>query len=392
MQHGLDFTCPVCRSAGPEVFFELTGVPVHCNIQHDTRAQAQAAARGDLRLALCRACGMIWNAAFRPELLRYGAGYENALHWSPAFARYAREQAARLVREHGIQGGTIVEIGCGDGHFLSLLCREAGCRGMGFDPGLSADSVRAPESGIELVRGPFSPSLVPGAARMVCCRHVLEHVPDPRAFLAGIRGLAARAADTVLYLEIPDARAFLERGAVFDILYEHCSYFTAASLARLLAETGWRALSVAAAFFGQFLAAEAVPAAGPAAPPSAGDEPGPQESARRFAAAYQGAVARWRGEVERLTRAGRRVALWGAGTKGVMFLNALGAAALQLQVFDLNPRKQGRHVALTGQRIDPPERLRDEPPDVVLVMNSAYLEEIRGTMQQFGVRAALVSV
>jgi hypothetical protein len=45
-------------------------------------------------------------------------------------------------------------------------------------------------------------------------------------------------------------------------------------------------------------------------------------------------------------------------------------------VVDINPRKTGRFVPGAGQRIIEPNELRELLPDVVVLMNELYREEI----------------
>ena len=91
--------CPICsESAGPDaplldVFFEIEQVPVFCNVLHASPEQAHCAARGDIRLGSCSACGMIHNVAFDPALVEYAEGYENSLHCSSRFQSFAEELA-----------------------------------------------------------------------------------------------------------------------------------------------------------------------------------------------------------------------------------------------------------------------------------------------------------
>jgi len=59
---------------------------------------------------------------------------------------------------------------------------------------------------------------------------------------------------------------------------------------------------------------------------------------------------------------------------------------------DINPRKQGMYVAGTGQKIVPPEFLRDYQPDVVIVMNPIYEGEIRQMVADWGLTPELMCV
>lgn len=89
----------------------------------------------------------------------------------------------------------------------------------------------------------------------------------------------------------------------------------------------------------------------------------------------------------------RQIVVWGAGAKGVMFLNLLrvSAGAGVDWVVDINPRKQGHFVPLMGQRIVGPDYLLENPPDLVVVMNPEYEREIRGTIESMGIRCEVMS-
>ena len=59
---------------------------------------------------------------------------------------------------------------------------------------------------------------------------------------------------------------------------------------------------------------------------------------------------------------------------------------------DINPAKQGKFAAGTGHEIVGPDHLRNEPPDVVLVMNPVYLDEISESVRQMGIDARVLTV
>ena len=99
-----------------------------------------------------------------------------------------------------------------------------------------------------------------------------------------------------------------------------------------------------------------------------------------------------RRQIEAFAAAGLKMALWGAGSKGVTFLNIADPARAIETVVDINPRKQGLHVAITGQRVVAPDALSGIKPDVVFVMNALYAGEIAATLDSIGVAAELVSV
>ena len=385
--------CPACESSEPEVFFEQAGAPVLCNQLHDSREAARGCALGDIRLALCPSCGLVYNAAFDPELIDYNATYENALHHSPTFVAFAEALVERLAVSADLEGKTILEVGCGDAWLLMRLCARTGARGVGIDPAADPEAAKAAarELGaeIEVIASPAGDALPP--ADMVLCRHVLEHIIEPVSF---VKTLAeGRAADALVYIETPDASWTFRDLGVWDILYEHCLYLTEVSTRGILSRAGLAARWVESLYGGQFLASLSSPA-GDASDPS---EPEAVTALRdlcdHFSAAHRAAVDRWRGRLDQLAKEGRSAVVWGAGTKGVMFLNAVDPGGERIAAaVDRNPKKRGRFIAGTGTPIVAPADLTETKPDLIAVMNPLYLDEVRREAASLGVHAEVEAV
>ena len=365
-----------------ETFFAAEGVPVFCNVLWDTPEAAAAAPRGDIRLGFCGACSLIYNQAFKPLLVDYRTRYENSLYFSPTFRAYAEQLAGYLARTYRLQGKQVIEIGSGTGEFLASLCRLGDCQGVGFDPSQESRT----DGPITVVPEYFSARHRGYRADLVVSRHVLEHVADPQGFLTEVRGAIEEG--TPVFFEVPNSLHIVRDVRVWDVIYEHCSYFTAPSLERLFTESGFRVERIFTAFGDQYLCVEAV----------AGDGAGVQSQSsplelrrlvERFAQTAWGTVGEWRERLDRWTAEGRRSALWGVGSKGVMFLTLVeGAEALEA-VVDVNPRKQSRYVPGRAKRVLPPEALAELAPSVVVVMNRIYGEEIAQLLGDLGIEAEL---
>ena len=81
-------------------------------------------------------------------------------------------------------GGRIVEVGCGYGAMLPLLAR-AGYRVSGCDP--SEDAVRFCRSrGLDVVQGGIPGAPLTPPYTLTISQHVIEHVEDPRGFVASL--------------------------------------------------------------------------------------------------------------------------------------------------------------------------------------------------------------
>jgi SAM-dependent methyltransferase len=349
-----------------------------------------------MRLDFCPHCAHLFNAAFNPGLTDYTPAYDNSLHFSNHFNTYARALASRLAQRYGLRNRTVVEIGCGKGDFLLMVCEAGENRGFGFDR--SFDPARADSSRCEtihFVQDFFTPAhALALKADLVCCRHVLEHLADPVSFLAELRRGMGANVESVLYLEVPNALYTLRDLGVWDLIYEHCGYFTLSSLAHAVAGSGFDVVEMGEAFDGQFIYVEARPGDGRQNIPLPREhEP---ETVRRHAATFAGrfneTLDAWRSRLDNLRDTGSRPVIWGGGSKGVTFLNMMGRDCGIEYVVDLNPHKQGKYVAGTGQQVVPASFLGKYRPSDVIVMNPAYLREIAGMIRELGIETRMTTV
>jgi len=74
----------------------------------------------------------------------------------------------------------------------------------------------------------------------------------------------------------------------------------------------------------------------------------------------------------------------------MFFLNLLRVATGAGVDRDINSRKHGHFVPLMGQRIVGPDRLMQNPPDLVVVMNPEYEREVRSMIDDMGIGCEVV--
>jgi len=237
----------------------ITGMPLHANLLWDTREAAIGCDKGDIHLTACPGCDHVFNPAFDPARMEYTERYENSLFFSPQFQSYAGSLAESLVCRHDLHGKDIIEIGCGKGDFLKLICRLGGNRGVGFDPSYEPDLDREPLPDLQFVRDFYGEQHAHYSADLICCRHVLEHIADPAPFLAGLRSAIGNRLGAKVFFEVPNGLYSFHDLGIWDIIYEHCSYFTERSLTTLFRNAGFRVLDTGLEYDNQFLWIEASP-------------------------------------------------------------------------------------------------------------------------------------
>ena len=388
--HMLRRRCPSCDGPAGDVFYEVDGAPVHDVRLHFDRAEALASPTGAIRLVTCQRCGFIWNAAFDLGLLDYGVAYESTQAFSPTFNRFHQALAEDLIRRFDLSGKTVLEIGCGQGEFLELLCRLGGNRGVGFDPAYEGPAER---DGLTFVRDYYSEAHAGRSADFVCCKMTLEHIPDAGRFVGAVRRAIGDSRDTVVFFQIPDVKRILAERAFWDIYFEHCCYFSAGSLARLFRASGFEVIDLWRGYDDQYLMIEARPGVGAwASLPIEESIADLLTEISTFSHRVEADKNRWRRWLDRTKASGERVVLWGGGSKAVAFLTTLGVRDDVRFAVDVNPRKTGSFLAGCGQEVVEPSFLSLYGPDLVIVMNPIYRQEITVTLARMSLAPAIVTV
>ncbi|MBN1964164.1 MAG: methyltransferase domain-containing protein [Anaerolineae bacterium] len=387
--------CPSCGAADLVVFYEVEQVPAHSVLLLEERAAALNYPTGDIRLAFCADCGFITNVAFDAALHEYSTRYEGTQSCSPTFNAFARRLADHLVARYDLHHKTIVEIGCGQGEFLTLLCESGDNRGIGFDPAYRQEASDSPaRDGLTFIADFYSERYADVPGDFICCKMTLEHIPAVGEFVGMVRRAVGDQRDRVVFFQVPNARRVLQDGAFWDVYYEHCSYFSMGSIARLFRAAGFEVLDLVTAYDDQYLMIEAMPGSGPSAVvlPQEQDREALRQEVAQFQTGVPRLIAAWRSRCQELHAAGHKIVLWGGGSKGVAFLTTLGLREEVRYVVDINPNKHGTFMAGTGQEIVGPAFLQSYAPDVVIVMNPIYREEVRATLHDLGVAAELLTV
>lgn len=390
-----EHVCPSCSGKGMRVFHREASVPTNSCILMGSREEAIGYPRGQIELAFCPKCGFISNMAFDARLTEYSGRYEETQGFSDTFNAFHRKLAEQLIERHNLRGRDVLEIGCGKGEFLLLLAELGDNRGTGFDPGYRDDrTVGEAARNVRFVRDFYSEKYAEHNADFVCCKMTLEHIHPTAEFVGTVRRAIGDRRDVMVFFQVPDTTRILRDCAFEDVYYEHCSYFGPGSLARLFRRSGFEVLHIETAYADQYLTIEARPALGTSGVPLAAEDD--LELLARYVDAFpsklEDQLARWRGVVTLAARAGKKVVLWGSGSKGVSFLTMVGVGDLIEYVVDINPYRQGYYMPGGGQRIVAPAFLAEYRPDQVIVMNSIYRDEIAREISAMGLAPEVLAL
>ena len=198
--------CTICGSSQLESLYQINAVPIYCNVLYDNSDSARNCCKGDIHLAYCTACEFIMNTAFDPGLIDYHQEYNNSLYCSAYFRKFVQQQITDLVDRYQLNNKKILEIGCGDGNYLTDLCLAGDNHGIGYDPSyLPQDKHQAHNQKIKFITDYYTADNSNPDADLICCRQTLEHIPNPLKFLKMLRNSLGEQSNTSLFFEVPNA-------------------------------------------------------------------------------------------------------------------------------------------------------------------------------------------
>jgi len=313
------------------ILYEATDFPILKNRVYRTREEAINCPRGDIRIVEDWKTGLIYNDAFRAELMHYDSNYNNEQANSPFFKEHLASVKGIIRCQLGDQ--SLIEVGCGKGFFFELLLAE-GFDITGFDPTYEGSSPR-------IVKKYFKPGMLK-PSRGLILRHVLEHVPDPYRFLCDLRD--ANGGQGLIYIEVPCFDWICEKCAWFDIFYEHVNYFRMIDFFKMFGT-----VRASGRLFGEqylYIVADLATL-----------KP-PKYEKNKSVCFPEGFLNSLISKERPEQNTTEHKVVWGGASKGVIF-SILRERMVKplIAVVDINPEKQEKFLPVTGLKVLSPEQL-----------------------------------
>ncbi len=334
-----------------------------------------------LELSFCNDCGFVQlSHIVSPELLFRNYVYVSST--SPVFVSHFKELAELVTKRFGLQKNSlVVDIGSNDGILLRPF-EALGMKVLGVDPAEKI-AAEATKSGIETLPLFFGENVAKGIAekygkaKVVAATSVFSHVDDLDGFVNGVKELLAD--DGVFIIEVYYLYELLEKNLFDTIYHEHLSYFTVATMARLLQRLGMQVFDVEETdTHGGSLRVFAQKANGPHKVDGSVKRFIAQEAAKKlpeastytmFAEKIGQNKARLLELLKDLKSKGKRIVGYGAPAKGNTLLNyfQIGKEVLDCIVDD-SQWKQGLYTPGTHIPVVGFDALSKQRPDYILIL------------------------
>ncbi|MFI5037027.1 MAG: methyltransferase domain-containing protein [Solirubrobacterales bacterium] len=380
--------CRFCGAPVEAVFADLGMSPLANSYLPPERANSMEPFY-PLRALVCDKCFLVQLEEFQtPE--RIFSEYAYFSSYSSSWLEHSRRYAEQMIERLGLDDGShVVEIASNDGYLLQFF-HERQIPVLGIEPAANVAKV-ALQKGIPTLVEFFGQETArslaaESAADLLLGNNVLAHVPDLNDFVGGMKIVLKPGG--VITMEFPHLMRLIE-GKQWDTIYhEHFSYFSFLTVSRVFEAHGLKLFDV-----------EELPTHGGSlrvygAHAEDGDKPesgAARELREREREAgyerldtylgYGRRVEQDKREILQfligLKERGLRIAGYGAPAKGNTLLNYCGVRRDFIDyTCDLNPHKQGQFLPGSHIPIRSPEAIREDKPDVVLILPWNLKDEI----------------
>ena len=343
-----------------------------------SQEDATSRPRYPMNFHTCANCGHIFNVDFDYSVIPYDEDSNLMYNSGGGWQDFMQEYLEGAITRHDFSGTTWLDIGCGDGHFLTRakdVCGDISI--IGYEPGIEAENAK--KAGIDTYRDYFvaERDLPTHKPDVLVCRHVIEHLDRPKAFVTDIAYWCTIYKIFPLFIaEVPRIDKAVSQSRINDYLYEHVSNFTERSFQTMFEMAGYEVSHIQPGYHDEVVVIEAKPRTLPHL-----------SEIKACHDAYKANIEALDTDVQikimNLTAGGKTIAFWGGTGKGASFLNNFGLSVDEFPiVIDSDYNKCGKFVPGMAQELRPPEYLNDNPVDMIVITTQWRAKDIYAEIQR----------
>lgn len=364
--------CIVCESANVEVAFILKNGPRYAQKLLNTQDE-KGGGRFDVTLYKCKDCGMVQIDPAGLEHDEYFEDYLMSRSCTELYVQYDNELADTLQAKYGIQGKKIVEIGCGDGFFGELLIQR-GAQVSAIEPSATACKL-AEQRGVRCYNT-FLDTDIDGQVQErfdgFVTKQVMDLVKEPNTFLASLGKILKPGAWGLI--DVPSWTKTLLDKRYYDVLPDRVGYYTAKTLVEVMERNNFHVTEVFHGAEGEYVGAYVV---------YEGQKDGLLKGFKHEFEAFNKEFGRL---MDSYRAAGKKVAAWGAGAKGVTIFSFSGMDSGSIAyVVDKDNFKWNKFLPGSRLPVVAPDTVREKPVDAMIITGVMFYKEItRQLVRDYG--------
>lgn len=313
-----------------------------------------------LEVYQCSACGLV---QLSNNPVSYFREVIRAVKISEEMKTFRLRQFRHFVEKYSLRGKKVIEIGCGQGEYSSLM-QQCGVQVYGLEASQASITV-CKKNGLRAIKG-FVDNLayaIPNTPfNAFFMLNFLEHLPDPNSTLRGIYNNLSD--DAVGLVEVPNFDMILRNNLFSEFILDHIFYFTEKTLKAILELNGFDVLESKTVWHDYIISCVV------------------RKRNQLDVSGFHTHQAEIIKDIEKYIGNYKKIAIWGAGHQALTILSLLHLTDKISYVVDSAPFKQNKYTPVTHIPIVSPDTLRSNPIDAIVVMAASYSDEVVKNIRQ----------
>lgn len=349
--------CLVCGNLlFEEPLMELSNMP--SSAQNIPSKEGLAADEGiSLRLCQCSGCGLVQldcePVDYYKDVIRSGG-------FTTTMIELRRRQYKNLIEKYHLENKKFIEVGCGQGEFLSVLT-EFPVEAFGIENKRELVDIAA-EKGLNVSCGFIgneTDKLSNGLFDVFLSFNFFEHQPNPNGML---RGIYNNLTDEGMGLiTVPSLEYILENDGYYELIRDHIAYYTFDTLRFALEKNGFQVLEH------ETINRDTI---------SVIVRKKKRTDISKIKSEYEIICTQINDYVNSLLQQGKSVAVWGASHQGFTLLSTAGLSGKIKYIIDSAPFKQNKYAPASHIPIISPAQAKDDQTDAIIIAAPGYTNEI----------------
>lgn len=352
--------CKFCNNniySKPFLSLKNSAVPA----QSFTKKKSNKKLIKDLVLYECENCKLIQHF-IKP--VNYYKNVIRAVAFSEEMRKFRLRQFKSWIKKNDLYEKNFIEIGSGQGEYLSLISKLKGGLNHGIE--FNKTTTIACTSNYSIFSGYISHPNLPLKKNFYDCFAIfsfMEHWPKLNSSLQNLNKLLKNNSYGII--EVPNFEMIYENGLFSEFTIDHILYFTKKTLRAVLEFNGFSVVSIKSIWGNYILSAEV----------ETNKKINPEPFIDNFSYQKKQFVNFFN------KFRSKKIVVWGAGHQSIANLFIFNLTNRVYYIVDSAPFKQNKYIFSSNLKVYDPSHMKLNQPDVILIMAAGFSNEVSRIIQ-----------
>lgn len=345
--------CRICKNEA-EKFEEIKNMAKNVAILYETPKQSSGV-NGEIYH--CEKCDLYQIPCIVEDT--YYDDYLMTASHSKKINKLQDEQIER-IKQYVKDNGKFLEIGCGDGNFLSKAS-QVFKYALGIEPSKKFYNLcQEKKLNVKNIYLEDNTNLS-GNFDVITARQVFEHLDKP---VKVFNKMVEQCSDNgIIFIDVPNGGKSIKENRYYDFFSDHVNHYTVRSLSYLCESNGMQVLEIRESFDGDYL-----------------------ELYCKKMKVINGGVCEAADnaydEISKIIKAYNKIAVYGAGAKTQVLFTMFSELLKSCEfIFDSDPFKEGKYLVNANVPVCGPDIDKIQSLDAIIIFAKSYSDEITDVLR-----------